>query len=565
MTTDTVKNIIVVSLFIVSCKNKQEQPFVFGFSELKRGEIVSCGPQDGEVFGTVSFTASVPVNLKVDFNKAIALLHSFEYDEAEKIFAKIIDREPACAMAYWGIAMSSFHSLWAPPTTAQLQLGLKAIEMARSIDRKTKREEDYIEALARFYEDADRYSHRSRVLRFEKAMETLYKDYPDDREAAVFYALALNAAADPTDKTYSRQKKAVSILVPIFNQQPLHPGIAHYIIHNCDYPALAHLALPAARRYAAIAPASAHAQHMPSHIFTRLGLWQECINSNLVSASSAKCYAEKANIKGHWDEELHAMDYLVYAYLQKAEDDSARKQLAYLQTISEVYPLNFKTSYAFAAIPARYMLERKQWKEAAAYQLHPVNYPWEKFSWQKSICHFTKLLGLVHTGQTRAAQKELDLLKSLHHKLSQEKEKQQEAMQVNVQVKTGEAWLEWKQGNAVNAVALMTVAAAMEDGMEKHPVTPGEIIPARELLAEMFMEMEKPALALQAFESTLKTHPNRLNALYGAGRAAVEMGDSALATTYFKKLMEIVPGNTKRAEIEYARRFLARERPPADI
>jgi hypothetical protein len=295
------------------------------------------------------------------------------------MFAKIIDRSPDCAMAYWGVAMSNFHTLWSPPTQSELQKGAKAVELARSINNKTKRESDYIEALAKFFENAGQTDYHSRLLGFENGMEKLYQTYPDDIEAAVFYALALDAAADPTDKTYSKQKKAFSILNPIFQKEPLHPGIAHYIIHNCDYPALAELALPAARKYASIAPASAHAQHMPSHIFTRLGLWDECIQSNLISVSSAQCYALKAKIKGHWDEELHGMDYLVYAYLQKGDDEHARQQLDYLHTIHEVDGVNFKTAYAFAAIPARYAVERKMWKEAAALSLYPKTFPGKSF------------------------------------------------------------------------------------------------------------------------------------------------------------------------------------------
>jgi len=259
--------------------------------DLKRGDIISCGPQEGELFGTVSFASTVPASLQKDFNTAIALLHSFEYDEAEKMFAKIIDRSPDCAMAYWGVAMSNFHPLWVPPAPAELQKGLQALQIARSIRNKTQRESDYIEAIGQFYDHSDQSDHRTRVLNFEKAMDSIYKMYPDDKEAAIFYALALNAAADPSDKSYTRQRKAFAILYPIFEQEPLHPGIVHYLIHSYDYPELSALALPAARKYATIAPASAHAQHMPSHIFTNLGLWDECIRSNLISVSAAKCYA----------------------------------------------------------------------------------------------------------------------------------------------------------------------------------------------------------------------------------------------------------------------------------
>jgi len=529
--------------------------------DLKRGEIVSCGPQEGEIFGSVSFTASVPDSLKKDFNIAIALLHSFEYNESEKMFARIIERSPDCAMAYWGVAMSNFHALWAPPTEAELQKGAKAIELARSINNKTKRETDYIEALAKFFENAGHADHHSRVLSFENAMEKLYQTYPDDLEAGVFYALALDAAADPTDKTYTRQKKAFSILNPMFQKEPLHPGLAHYIIHNCDYPALAELALPAARKYASIAPASAHAQHMPSHIFTRLGLWDECIQSNLVSVSSARCYASKAKIKGHWDEELHGIDYLVYAYLQKGDDEQARQQADYLQSIHEVDGINFKTAYAFAAIPARYALERKMWKEAAALSLHPTDFPWEKFPWQESIVHFARVIGAVHLNNVKEAKTELENLKSLYDKLVKQIDKKQESAQVAIQIKTSEGWIEYKLRNNEKALAMMQEAADMEDGTEKHPVTPGEVIPARELYAEMLLEMNKPDLALENFELDLKTHSNRFNGLYGAAMAAEMAGNKDKAIVYFKKLIEIAdPENCRRPELNHAKLFLSRDR-----
>jgi tetratricopeptide (TPR) repeat protein len=547
--------------FIFSCQNETGTPRFADIAslDLKRGEVVSCGPQDGEMFGSVSFTASVPDSLKKDFNMAIALLHSFEYNESEKIFAKIIDRSPDCAMAYWGVAMSNFHALWVPPTQAELQKGAKAIEIALSINNKSKRESDYIEALAKFYENAEKTDHHSRVLSFESAMEKLYRTYPDDIEAAIFYTLALDAAADPTDKIYRNQKKAFSILSPIFQKEPLHPGIAHYIIHNCDYPALAALALPAARKYALIAPASAHAQHMPSHIFTRLGLWDECIRSNLVSVSAAQCYASKAKMKGHWDEELHGMDYLVYAYLQRGDDEHARQQLDYLKTIREVDGVNFKTAYAFAAIPARYTLERKMWKEAGALSLEPAGFPWEKFPWEESIIHFAKALGALHLNDVKAAKTELENLKLLYGKLNNQVDKKQEAAQVAVQIKAIEAWIEYKQKNHEKALELMRSAADLEDGMEKHPVTPGEVIPARELYGEMLLEMNKPAEALENFELDLTTHPNRFNALYDAAIAAEKTGDKEKATLYYKKLMEISdPKNCKRAELEHAQSFLSR-------
>jgi len=506
----------IILLVLICCKNKDNTKISrINSLDLKRGDIISCGPQEGEIFGSLSFTSTVPATQQVNFNTAIALLHSFEYDEAEKMFAKIIDQSPNCAMAYWGVAMSNFHSLWAPPTQAELQKGVQAIQIARSIKNKTKREADYIEAIGQFYDNAEQSDHRNRVLNFEKAMESIYKTYPDDKEAAIFYALALNAAVDPSDKSYTRQRKAFAILSPIFQQEPLHPGIVHYLIHSYDYPELSALALTAARKYATIAPASAHAQHMPSHIFTNLGLWDECIQSNLVSVSAAKCYAEKAKIKGHWDEELHGMDYLVYAYLQKKENTLAKQQLDYLQTINEVYPVNFKVAYAFAAIPARYALERKDWKEAAELNISPLNFPWDKFPWQNAIIHFARVIGHVHLNNINAAEKELDTLKAAYGKLKDQKNKALEAAQVAVQINVSEGWIEYKKGNDKKALAFMKAAADAEDATEKHPVTPGPVIPAREFLGEMLLEMNQPALALTAFEQDLKRHPNRRNGLIG--------------------------------------------------
>jgi hypothetical protein len=545
-------------LLFATCKNKNENQYKDSIAsmDLKRGEVVSCGPQEGQ-YGETFFSVSVPENLRSDLNMAVALLHSFEYDESEKMFAKVIDQAPDCAMAYWGVAMSNFHPLWAPPSPAELVKGAKAIAIARSINNKTKRESDYIEAIAKFYENADQLDHRSRVLNFEKAMEQIYLTYTDDKEAPVFYSLALNAAADPTDKTYARQKKAFGILNLIFQQEPLHPGIAHYIIHNYDYPGLAEMALPAARKYASIAPASAHAQHMPSHIFTRLGLWDECIQSNLVAASSGRCYAEQAKLKGSWDEELHALDYLVYAYLQRGEDELAKERVEHLKTIKEVDPINFKVLYAFAASPARYFLEKRMWKEAAGMELYPVNFPWEKYPWQKAVIHFTKLLGAVHGGKLDQAKKELENLKSLYIVLSKEKNMSRESAQVQVQINTGEAWIQYKEGNNETALKLMTIAADMEDGTEKHPVTPGEIIPARELLGDMLLEMNEPALALTAYKSVLETHPNRFNGLYSAGVAAQKCGNKEETKLYFQKLLNSIgTSNSKRSELQTVKSFL---------
>jgi tetratricopeptide (TPR) repeat protein len=502
---------LFVLMVLLSCKQKYNKPLAEDIKAigLKKGPVVLCGPGDKKV-GAVDFIISGSTKVKKDFNFATALLHSFEYEEAEKVFARIIEEEPDCAMAYWGVAMSNFHPLWTPPEEHELKKGLKAIEIARSLSPVTKRESDYVEALGAFYQDWDKVNHMTRCKRYEKTMEAVYKKYPEDKEAAIFYALALDASADPADKTFANQKKAGEILNTVYPGQPEHPGIIHYLIHSYDYPELAHLALPAAKKYAAIAPSSAHAQHMPSHIFTRLGFWGEAVLSNIASTEAAKCYAENAGMKGHWDEELHSMDYLMYAYLQKGNADEAKKQLEYFKTITDVQPSNFKVAYTFAAIPARYVLENRLWKEAASLQSHPADFPWEKFPWQKAMHHFARSLGAVHTNQLELARTEWKELNRLHNLLIEQKETYK-ANQVDIQVKASQAWIQWKEGNKKEALNNMSLSADMEDKTEKHPVTPGEILPARELLADMLMQMNKPGEALIMYEASLKKRPNRFN------------------------------------------------------
>jgi tetratricopeptide (TPR) repeat protein len=548
---------IFLLVFIAdSCRENNSGPSKEMISklDLKRGEVISCGSPDKE-FGSVDFKITANEKIQTDFNVAVELLHSFEYEESEKVFAKIIDEDPRCAMAYWGVAMCNFHPLWEPPSEANLKKGSRAVEIANSITVKSGIESGFINAVAAYYKDWNRTDPQTRSIHFKTAMEELYHKYPQDDEAAIFYALALDAAAKPTDKSYANQKKAGAILDSLYASKPNHPGIIHYIIHTYDYPGLAMLALPAARRYAAVAPSSAHAQHMPSHIFTRLGLWDDCIKSNLQSVSSAKCYAQSAGIKGHWDEELHGLDYLVYAYLQKGENDLAREQLKYVETIDEVYPANFKVAYAFAAIPARIALENKYWKDAASLQPHP-NFLWNKFPWQEAIVHFTRLLGSVHIGNLQSAKDELAKLNQLHDTLEKQNDGYK-SNQVAIQVKAGEAWINFASGKNAEALKMMKAAADVEDSTEKHPVTPCEVLPARELYADMLLQMQQNADALQEYETVLKKNPNRFNSLYGAGIAAEKLGHREKATAYFKQLSEgIDSANCDRHELAAVRSFL---------
>src|SRR5450631_177723 len=527
------------SLMMLSCKSKNSSPSkeVIAELRLKSGDVISCGPPDAQ-FGSVDFEMTCNEKAKKDFNLAVELLHSFEYDESEKLFSKIIDETPECAMAYWGVAMCNFHPLWNPPTEAELQKGAQSIDIAKSISPKSDRESGYINAIGLFYKDWNKRDHHTRCIYFEKAMEQLHIKYADDHEAAIFYALALDAAADPRDKTYANQKKAAAILNALYAAEPNHPGIIHYLIHTYDYPGLAILGLPAAKRYAEVAPSSAHALHMPSHIFTRLGLWDDDIHSNLKSIASAKCYAESAHIPGHWDEELHALDYLVYAYLQKGENELAGEQVKYLKTITAVYPSDFKVAYAFAAIPSRYFLENKYWKEAATLQIPVANISWKEFPWQESIVHFTRVLGAAHTGNFGVAKSELATLNQLRDILLKQKDSYK-SREVEIQIKTGEAWIQFESSNKTSALKIMKLAADMEDSTEKHPVTPGEVLPARELLGDMLLQAKQNAEALHAYESALQKSPNRFNSLYGAGVSAEKLGDKQKTVFYFKQLLTI--------------------------
>jgi len=553
----------ILLFVIVSCKQKNTvSKDTINEINLKRGNVALCGPADKQL-GTVQFITSCSAQTQNDFNLGIALLHSFEYDEAEKVFAKIIDAEPDCAMAYWGVAMCNYHQVWPSlPTPDELAKGNKSISIAQQLTQKSKKEADYINSIALFYKNWNTTDHRTRSLNFRNAMEKMYNDYQGDKEVAIFYALTLVGTADPADKSYSNQKKAGDILMALYPKEPNHPGIVHYIIHSYDYPQLAVLALQAARKYAAIAPASAHAQHMPSHIFTRLGLWDECIRSNLTSVSAAKCYAENAGIKGHWDEELHGLDYLVYAYLQKGENDSARQRVDYLESIREVSPVSFKDAYAFAAIPARYYLENKLWKDAAGMELYPTGFPWKKFPWQEAIVHFARLLGAAHTGNIDLAKTELKKLNDLHDTLVLQKDIYK-ANQVMIQVRTGEAWILFAEKKINEALQTMTLASDMEDKTEKSPVTPGEVIPAKELLADMLLQMNKPAEALKSYEANLKTHPNRFNSLFNAGVAAEKTHDTQKANYYYKQLIAVTnsPDVSSRTELQKAKLFLENKKP----
>jgi len=539
-------------LIISGCQNKKaDQISAIASIDFLRGEIILCG---GDVFGEVSFSLSCSFETRETFDLAVSLLHSFEYDEAEKAFVQVLDADPDCAMAYWGVAMSILNHPKFGPSKEGYKKAVKILEIAESL-KKTVREQEYIDAISTYYDNEwGATNHLSRAQKMEQPMEAIYSKYPDDKEASIFYALSLFATSNSKDKNYTQQKKAGKILESIFPDQPDHPGIAHYIIHHYDHPELAKLALSTARRYADIAPGSAHAQHMPSHIFTRLGLWDESIESNLKSASAAYCYAGETEMDGHWSREIHALDYLVYAYLQIGDNVKAMEQYEYLLTINKVVPIG--SPYNFGAVSSRIYLENRKWEEAAKLKQHPSNTDWKNFPWERSNMHFARVLGAVHSGDLNSAENDLLTLKSYQQELV-ELEDVYRADQVMIQVKAAEAWLNFGKGNQEQALAFMQEAAVLEAETGKHPATPGEVLPAIELLGDMLLAMSRPVEALVSYEANLKRSPNRFNGLYGAAIAAKQSGNQEKATIYFEQLLKLTENsNSDRPEIIEAKLFV---------
>jgi hypothetical protein len=498
----------------------------------------------------VNFPVSCDPSVQPQFSNAVAMLHSFWYEKASDTFAAVVEKDPTCAMAYWGIAMTYYHPIWQAPGPADLKGGTASVEKAKAAGAKTQRERDYIAAIETFYKDADKLDHRTRAQAYETAMGQLQARYPEDHEAAIFHALALLAAASPTDKAYVNQKKAGAILEPLFVEQPEHPGIAHYIIHAYDYPPLAERALDAARRYAKIAPDSPHALHMPSHIFTRLGLWQESIDSNVVSAASAR----KNNAPGN---ELHAKDYLIYAYLQGAQDREAKQALEMPPPARPEDPQYMNWLYATGTSPARYAVERHRWDEAAALQVPPNTFPGGRWAWTEANLHFARALGASHLGKTADARKDLQQLALLRDTLIKANDTYW-ADQLDIQREIVAAWIMLAEGKHEEALRQMRSAAEHEDSTDKHNVTPGVIVPARELLGGMLLELKQPAQAIVEFEATLRTAPNRFNSLAGAARAAKLSGNSDKARMYYAKLLALCDhADGDRPELQDARSVVA--------
>jgi hypothetical protein len=509
-----------------------------------------------KVIEEVDFAISCSSASQQAFKHATWTLHSFWYPEALKQFATIATSEPGCAMAYWGIAMSHWYPLWYPPSPAALKAGSEAIAKAMAASAQTPRETDYIAAIAAFYRDNDKLNHQARAMAYEKAMQQLTERYPDDREAAVFYALALNASALKTDKTFANQKKAAEILNKIWKEQPDHPGIVHYLIHSDDSPQFAAAGLDAAICYAKVAPEVPHALHMPSHIFTRLGMWQQSIDSNRAAHAAALNYVLKSRGPGSYDQEtLHTMDYLEYAYLQTAQDGSAKEVVDELIGFRESEGVTLPSAYAIAAIPVRYALERRDWAAAAALSQPTIGFPLERFPWAESMIAYARALGGAKTGDIAGAEAEIARLQSLEDKLKDNDPYW--ANQIEVERLGAAGILAHVRGDDKTAVALMRAAVDLDATMDKHPATPSSVLPARELLADLLLELNQPAAALVEYQAMLRTDPNRFRSLLGEARAAKQKGDSATAQQAYRKLVALSrPGGTPRPELAEATSYL---------
>jgi len=516
---------------------------------------------DPTKLGKVHFPISCSAASQKKFDVGLAMLHSFWYAKSDRAFAELAAADPGCAMADWGVAMSRFHQIWEAPPPDDLKAGVAAMAAARAAGAKTERERDYIEALGVYYDKSDTLDHVTRFVAFEKAMADLAAKYPKDREASIFYALTLNgvALALPPDKTYARQKKAGAILEPIFREMPEHPGVAHYIIHSYDFPTLADHGLDAARRYSRIAQDSPHALHMPSHIFTRLGLWEDSIQSNLASAAAARKDLQRTMPGGSSFDELHAMDYLAYAYLQSGRDAEARKVLEDVSRAGKFDKENFAAAYALTAIPARLTLERRNWSEAKSVALQPTGFAWSKFPWTEATVVFARAMGFARSGETASARREVERLEKLRDSLKEARNVYW-ADQVEISRREAAAWLARAEGRDAEALETMRSAVALEGASDKHPVTPGPVLPASEQLGDLLMELGKASEALAQYRSDLAESPNRLNGLYGAARAARLSGDAAAAREYYGKLLAVcVRADGAKDQVAEAREFLEKK------
>jgi hypothetical protein len=523
--------------------------------------------------GTVSFPTSCDPAVQKEFERGVALLHSFFYEEARRVFTRVAEQDPQCAMAWWGVAMTYYHPIWTAPDSTELALGRAAVERALAAARQGERERAYIRAIEAFYTGLDSplgetdpgapschgpalADPKGRAACFRRGMEQVTTSYPGDTEAAAFYALSLLATATPGDPTLANQKHSADILEKLFASHRDHPGLAHYLIHSYDYPPLAARGLEAANTYAALAPWVPHALHMPSHIYTRLGMWKETIDANRAAADAAREYEATYHPGAASFEELHALDYLAYGYLQTAQDGKARKVLERLNAIRKTHPeTDFAVGYAFGAIPARHALERRQWKEAAALVVRPMPF-WGKLPFAEGHIVYARAVGAAKSGDLEAARASAGRLQALAAAATDPRFRYF-AQQMELQRQAALGLIALAGGEKDEGERLLRAAAAREDSLGKHPVSPGAILPIRELYAESLLERGKPAEALAEYQASLRIYPARLNGVAGAARAADRAGMKAEARKYYGELLELAKdGDGARAEIAEARAWL---------
>jgi hypothetical protein len=501
--------------------------------------------------GRVLFKTSCTAEGQKRFNRALAMLHSFYFPETVKAFNAIPEADPSCAIAYWGIAISQRpNPLVGPFDAATLKRGLDAIEKGEAIGAKTARERDWLAALREYFKDYDKVDQDTRTKNYERAMAALTRKYPDDVEAKIFHALALNETFD--HKSMQPLKDAIAILEPLDKKYPDHPGITHYLIHSYDFAPIARTGIPAANKYAKIAPESPHARHMPSHIYSMVGMWEQSIDANKSSNLASEAYAAANQPGAVYAQVLHADDFMQYAYLQLGQDAKARELMETVAAMKDIKPLRTGVFTAQAAIPARYFLERQDWAGAA-------NLPLQKlpFAPAEAITHFARAIGAARSGDAQAAQRDIAQLRDLRAGL-QKANQTYWAEQVEVQLLAAQAWMAQSQDNKVEAQKLMRAAADLEDGSEKHVVMENRLYPMRELLGDMLLIDGDAAAALTAYETSMKNSPNRLRGWYGAARAATAVGDATKIVEYTRKLALLTrDADGTRPEVREARLVVA--------
>jgi len=514
----------------------------------------------GHPFGTVDFPITCSEQAQVEFNRAVALLHHMTYPQAREAFQRVAATDPRCAMAHWGISMTLFQPLWPTrPRPEALQRGWEAVQKAKSLQPPTERERLFVAAAEAFFLEPALSDYWLRIRRWEQATEKVYASFPDDPEAGAFYALALLATAPSDEVSREHSDRAAEILLRLYNRNPDHPGAMHYLIHANDVPGRERESLEITRKYEAVAPRNPHALHMPTHIYTRLGDWNGVVRGNLRAAEAALEYPAGDHGEFIWDEFPHAIEYLIYAYLQKGADDRAAEQLKRLRATAHLEP-TFKTAFHLASTQARYALERHAWNEAAlVIPREPATLDWDRFTWPEAIARFARGLGAAHLGnidEARAASERLGELEAATRKSGED------LFARNIRVLRLElnAWVAHVEGQREPSVALMREAAELEGSTPKHAVTPGPTLPAQELLGDLLMEQKQPAEALAAYKRSMELYPKRFNSLLGAAQATRALGDESLARTFYQELLDVAGGGTRQPALKEARSYVAQRR-----